>query len=86
VALWVVRLEGGTGGGEAMAALDAIALAPGLLLVRSALSQSRLYHLVKREAAPESLFVGRLAERPKFTGMRAGSLAALRDWGDEAAG
>jgi hypothetical protein len=68
-----------------MAALDAIAVAPDLFLVRTDLTQSRLYHLVKRETGSAALFVGRLAERPKFKGMAPGSLAALRDW-DPASG
>jgi non-ribosomal peptide synthetase component F len=80
VELYAVRLDPGGDHGEGMAALDAIALAPDLFLVRSDLTQSRLYHLVKRETGSASLFVGRLAERPKFKGMAAGSLAALRDW------
>ena len=77
---YVVRLDAGHHA-EAMAALDAIALAPDLFLVRSDLTQSRLYHLVKRETGSPALFEGRLAERPKFMGMDAGSLAALRRWG-----
>lgn len=81
-ALYVVHLSGAGDATAAMAALDAIALSPALFLVRSDLTRSRLYHLVKREAAPESLLVGRLAERPKFTGMAAGSLSALRSWDD----
>jgi hypothetical protein len=30
----------------------------------------------------QSRFVGRLAERPEFRGMRAGALASLRGWDD----
>ncbi|HTI34909.1 MAG TPA: hypothetical protein VL422_14620 [Miltoncostaea sp.] len=63
-----------------MAALDAIHLAPGLYLVRTDLTRSRLDHLVKRKTGGASLFVGRLAGTPKFTGMAPGSLAALRSW------
>jgi hypothetical protein len=79
VELYAVRLDPGADHAEAMDALDAIALAPDLFLVWSDLTQSGLYHLVKRETGSASLFVGRLAERPKFKGMAAGSLAALRD-------
>jgi hypothetical protein len=83
-ALWVVYLDGGGDVEEAMAELDSIALSPRLFLVRSDLTRSRLYHLVKRQTGPDALLVGRLAERPKFTGMAEGSLTALRSWGDAA--
>jgi hypothetical protein len=83
LALHVVHLGGGGDHSDAMDALDSIALSPGLWLVRSDLTQSRLYHLVKRETGAESLFVGRLAGRPKFKGMAAGSLARLRSWAPE---
>jgi hypothetical protein len=82
VALWVVHLDGDGDFQEAMAELDSIALSPRLFLVRSDLTRSRLYHLVKRRTAPASLFVGRLADRPKFMGMSAGALGALRSWDD----
>jgi hypothetical protein len=82
VALWVVHLDGGGDHAAAMGALDALALSPGLWLVRSDLTQSHLYHLVKRETGAESLFVGRLAGRREFMGMPAGALSALRSWDD----
>lgn len=79
---YVVALDadGDHAGAMAALALDAIALSPSLYLVRSDLTQSRLYHLVKRETGTASLFVGRLAGPPKFRGMAPGSLAALRSW------
>jgi hypothetical protein len=80
----VVALDPDGDHADAMAALalalDAIALSPGLYLVRTDLTQSRLYHLVKRETGSASLLVGRLAGAPKFKGMAPGSLAALRSW------
>lgn len=57
---------------------DAMALAPGLYLVRSPLAQSRLYHAIKRLVAPEALFVGALEHEPKFKGLAKGSLKWLR--------
>ncbi len=84
--LYVVALDADADRpGDAMAALGAIPLSPGLHLVRSDLSQSRLYHLVKRETGTAMLFVGRLAGNPKFMGMAPGSLAALRSWGADGA-
>jgi len=78
---YVVALDADGDHADAMAALDAIALSPGLYLVRTDLTRSRLYHLVKRETGTGSLLVGRLAGDPKFMGMAPGSLAALRSWG-----
>ncbi len=69
-----------------MGALDAIALAPGLYLVRSQETQSRLYHRVKRETGTRTLLVGLLDGHPKFAGMAPGSLAAPRSWDDPADG
>jgi hypothetical protein len=78
--LFVVHLDPDDDHERQMDALDAIALAPGLFLVRSDETQSGLYHRVKRETGARSLLVGRLAERPKFMGMAPGSLSALRSW------
>jgi hypothetical protein len=44
-----------------------------LFLVSTPETQSKLYHHVKRLAAPEALFVGRLAALPKFKGMQPGT-------------
>lgn len=60
----------------------ALQLAPDLSLVRTGESQSRLYHRIKRYADPETLFVGRLNEQPKFKGMAAGSLKWVRSLED----
>jgi hypothetical protein len=82
VHLYVVALDAGADdAGDAMAALGSIPLSAGLHLVRSDLTQSRLYHLVKRETGTATLLVGRLDGDPKFKGMAPGSLAALRSWG-----
>lgn len=62
----------------AMDELGAIALGDGLFVVRSDLTRSRLYHLVKRRTRPTALLVAPLAEAPKFLGMAPGALAALR--------
>lgn len=53
-------------------------LAPGLYLVESALTPSRLYHAWKRRHTPTRLLVARLSEAPKFKGMAPGALAWLR--------
>ena len=79
-ALYVVAVTGAGDADAALLELDSIALSPTLFLVRSDLSQSRLYHLVKRRAGAETLFVGRLDGPPKFMGMSPGSLATLRSW------
>lgn len=63
---------------KALNGMDITPLSGGLWLVRTALTQSKLYHLVKRVAKPDALFVGRLDEPPKFKGMAAGSLKWLR--------
>ena len=44
----------------------ALQLAPDLSLVRTGESRSRHYHRIKRYADPETLFVGRSSEQPKF--------------------
>jgi hypothetical protein len=84
--LYLVHVDPGAAHEQAMEALDAIALAPGLLLARSAETRSRLYHRVKRATGTRALLVGRLAGHPKFMGMAPGSLAALRRWDDLAGG
>lgn len=53
-------------------------LAPGLYLVESAATPSRLYHAWKRRHAPTRLLFVRLFEAPKFKGMAPGALAWLR--------
>jgi hypothetical protein len=84
--LFVVHLPGGDDHDDAMAAFDPITLSPGLHLVRSGETQSRLYHRIKRGTEAPSLFVGRLDGPPKFMGMAPGSLATLRSWDDLAGG
>ncbi|MFN4296296.1 MAG: hypothetical protein ACK4FB_05600 [Brevundimonas sp.] len=55
-------------------------LADGLYIVVSALTRSRLYHRIKREASPgAALLVAPLAEAPKFKGMSRGALAFTRE-------
>lgn len=80
LAVYVVAATGGDDLDAVMAGLDSIALTEALFLVRTDLTQSRLYHHVKRETDPTTLFVGRLDRAPKFKGMTEGSLATLRDW------
>lgn len=64
---------------ELAAALDRFELRPGLLLVDSALTRSKLYHQVKWALpAGSALLVAPLAEAPKFKSMDAGALAWLR--------
>jgi hypothetical protein len=50
-----------------------------LFLVRSDQTQSQLYHSIKRKLDPSELFVGVLADDPKFKGMCNGALKWLRD-------
>lgn len=58
---------------------EACALQAGLYLVRSDLSQSKLYHRIKWQLAPDTpLFVAALAGAPKFKGMAAGALKWVR--------
>ena len=47
-----------------------VELEPGLYLVRSELTRSRLYHAIKRELSPAILLVAPLGGMPKFKGMR----------------
>ena len=66
-------------GEELRIALDRFELAPGLMLIDSPLSRSRLYHRVKWALPPgTALLVAPLAEAPKFKGMNAGALAWTR--------
>ena len=54
-------------------------LQPGMLLVRSERTLSRLYHAVKRQLpAGTALCVAPLAEAPKFKGMADGALKWIR--------
>ena len=64
---------------ELAASLDRAELRPGLFLVDSEETRSRLYHRVKW-ALPRgtALLVAPLAEAPKFKGMEPGALAWLR--------
>ena len=55
-----------------------ICLREGLYVVESAKTRSRLYHDIKKSLQPERLLVAPLAEEPKFKGMMAGALKALR--------
>ncbi|MFN4040255.1 MAG: hypothetical protein ACK4I0_01170 [Brevundimonas sp.] len=57
-------------------------LTPGLCLVRTALSQSRLYHRIKR-TLPEgsALLVGTLKTGPKHKGLAPGALPFVRSGG-----
>lgn len=64
---------------EVRASLDGVELRPGLLLIDSEETRSRLYHRIKW-ALPRgtSLLVAPLADLPKFKGMEAGVLNWLR--------
>lgn len=54
-------------------------LQPGLHLVDSELTQSRLYHAIKRKLSGDAaLFVGTLEGRPKFKKVSPGALKWLR--------
>jgi hypothetical protein len=54
-------------------------LKPGLHLVDSELTQSRLYHAIKRKLSEDAaLFVGALDDAPKFKKVNAGALKWLR--------
>jgi hypothetical protein len=55
-------------------------LEPGLFMVRSERTLSRLYHAVKRQLpGGTALLVAPLAGPPKFKGMAPGALRWLRD-------
>jgi len=58
---------------------EAVALTAGLFVCETGASQSRLYHDVKTQLpAGTPLFVGALADIPKFMGMAEGSTKAVR--------
>ncbi|MEH6719166.1 MAG: hypothetical protein V7704_09820 [Aurantimonas endophytica] len=76
--LYLVVAEGGASLAEIAGELDAFALAPTMLLVRTGESRSRLYHFVKRRVSPERLLVAGLDAAPKFKGFAAGALNWLR--------
>ena len=58
---------------------DAVELRPGLWLIRSERTRSRLYHAIKRQLPDGTpLLVAELAGDPKFKGMAPGALAWLR--------
>ena len=58
---------------------DGYRLHHGLYLIRSALTQSKLYHRIKWQLAKDTpLAVATLDQAPKFKGMEAGALAWLR--------
>jgi hypothetical protein len=71
--------EGRAIGPELLLSLDRFELRPGLVLVDSALTRSKLYHRIKWALpAGTALLVAPLAEAPKFKGMAAGALAWVR--------
>lgn len=58
---------------------DGYRLHDGLYLIRSPLSQSKLYHRIKWQLAKDTpLAVATLDQPPKFKGMEVGALAWLR--------
>ncbi len=77
-ALYIVALAADIPDDKVLEGADMVRLQPGLFLVRTTATQSRLYHAVKRAAQPEALFVGRLDGNPKFKGMTEGALKWLR--------
>ena len=71
--------EGRTIDPETLLALDRFELRPGLMLVDSGLTLSRLYHRIKWSLpAGTPLLVAPLAEPPKFKLMEAGALSWAR--------
>ncbi len=57
---------------------DTHALAPGLFLVRSERTRSKVYHAVKRQLPPNTpLLTAPLSGAPKFKGMAPGALRWL---------
>jgi hypothetical protein len=59
---------------------DGRAIAEGLYLIHSELSQSRLYHRIKWQLPDDTpLIVATLNQAPKFKGMAKGSLKWLRE-------
>lgn len=64
---------------------EVFGLAPGLHLVRTSRTQSRLYHRVKHSLPPgAALLVATLQTGPKHKGLAAGALAFVRDGGGKA--
>lgn len=58
---------------------DLCALSSALYLIRSDLSQSKVYHRLKWQLPPDTpLIVATLSEPPKFKGMASGSLKWVR--------
>lgn len=66
---------------DAATVADMTELRPGLYLVESAQTRSRLYHAIKRRLTPTRLLVAPLAEAPKSKGMAAGVQRWLRGQG-----
>lgn len=78
--LYLVYLET-EGAPDAAAVADMTELRPGLYLVESAQTRSRLYHAIKRRLSPTRLLAPPLAEAPKSKGMAAGVQRWLRGQG-----
>jgi len=76
--LYVVLLEATESLEEVANLPDCHRLTENLFLIRSELTQSRLYHALKRWLKPDGLFVARVKGHPKFKGMEAGALKWLR--------
>ena len=74
--LYLVHLDPPPADGEAMA--HGFELAPGLYVVSSWDTRSRLYHAVKHRWRPRRLLVAPLADAPKFHGMAPGALKWVR--------
>lgn len=61
-----------------------VELRPGLYLVDTEATRSRLYHDVKHQLPTDTpLLVAPLADAPKFKGMASGALAWVRDGGPD---
>lgn len=80
VRLWLAFLEGEAPPWKPQED-EAVELRPGLFLIRTAKTRSRLYHDIKHAARPDSLLVAALDGEPKFKGMAAGALKWLRAGG-----
>ena len=78
ISMFVVFYSGGKPLEAANISRMARKLEERLFLVFTPETQSRLYHHVKRLAAPEALFVGQLAALPKFKGMQSGTTKWVR--------
>jgi len=57
---------------------DVVVLDRGIYLVRTAQTQSQLYHTVKRRVHPGKLLVAPLSSLPKFKGMMPGATKLAR--------